>query len=97
MDERDTDERLWNAAQAQAAAEAVRLHERAAEIHQEAAKLQAEHTAEMTEKGEPEKAARASEVAVEEGNLAALERARADQARARHQDMASRLDLPEQP
>lgn len=86
------DNYLLNAVEAQAVEDMALLNEQAALLHDRAARVHEEQAREMTVKGEHGEAARRERLAVRARDLAAVERARADQVLARQAEMTAQLE-----
>ncbi len=91
------DDYLLFAVEAQAVEDIAMLHEQAAKLHARAAQVYEEQTLEMTIRGDRDEVTRTAELAMRARDLAAVERSRADQVRARHAEMTAELQLPGHP
>ena len=77
------DDYLLGAVEAQAIEDIALLHEQAAQLHHHAARIYDEQTLQMAIGGDREEVVRTLRLAERARDLAAVERARADQVRAR--------------
>jgi hypothetical protein len=91
------DEYLLYAVEVQAVEDIAMLHEQAAKLHDRAAHVYDEQALEMTIRGDGGAVARGVELASRARDLAAVERSRADQVRARHAEITAALPSPMHP